>query len=96
MHQPPPPMSSGYGNYTVSANAIANLGKSEQDNESNKGQYSPSKPTCTPTKFETSVSDPVKVESKGKHKMDQKCSKTICHDIIWIFDRLLMGILKFS
>ena len=97
MHQPPPSISNEYGKYNFAPHAIENSAKSsEQDNESNAGKYSPSKPTCTPTKVESIVTPQIKVESKGKHKMGRKRSKTICHEIIWTYERLLMGILKFS
>jgi len=97
MHQPPPSISNEYGKYNFAPHAIENSSKSsEQDNDSNAGKYSPSKPTCTPTKVETSVTPQIKIESKGKHNMGRKRSKTICHEIIWTYERLLMGILKFS
>ena len=99
MTQPPPSLSVRYNQGTGSLNTIAVEGCKQalvHDNESNATKYSPSKPTSTPTKMETNVPEPLKVESKGKHYTHRKCSMSNCHAIYWIYDRLLMGILKFS
>ena len=90
-------MSGGFSKNYVPANTIDSSNNSAgYDKDLNAGQYSPSKPTCTPTKNEANVAESLKAESKGKHKMDRKCSKNKCLEIFWIHDRLLMGILKFS
>ena len=99
MNQPPPSLSLSYGQGTCSMNANPVEGCNQalvHDNESIETKYSPSKPTTTPTKIDTSIPAPVKVESKGKHYTHRKCSVSNGLALFWIYDRLLMGILKFS
>ena len=102
MHQPPPGMNPEYGqepnplgyNHVQSGNHIEEFGNN--NGASGNTLYSPTKPTVTPTKIEMNVGKSPKNENKGKLNMGRKCSKRNAHELLWIFDQLLMDILKFS
>jgi len=64
MNKPPPSMSVGFSKNYMPANSIDSFNSAAYDKDLNAGQYSPSKPTCTPTKNEVNVAESLKVESK--------------------------------
>ena len=102
MHQPPPSMNQEYGqepnplgyNHVQSGNLSEEFGNNIDS--SGNTLYSPTKPTVTPTKIDMNVRETPKNENKGKLNMDRKCFKRNSHELLWIFDQLLMDILKFS
>lgn len=107
MHQPPPSMKLEYGqaasqlgsDQTVKYDGDYRGGKEENSSSTDGSEnvlYSPTKPTTTPTKVHQRCSD---VSNKGKLNMRGSRKNYLIVptvQLLCIFERLLMGLLKFS
>ena len=80
MHQPPPPINLEYGQTSEQSylgqlkGAVENPSCYDKDSK-NSNLYSPTKPTCTPTKVQLSSQGTSEVEDKGKLNTRRNCAK---------------------